>query len=46
VSSGTINCACHGSKFNINDGSVANPPAASPLPPVNLTVISGEIVLT
>lgn len=25
VSDGTINCNCHGSKFSIKDGSVANP---------------------
>jgi Rieske Fe-S protein len=31
VSGGTINCPCHGSKFNIADGSVANGPAAEPL---------------
>jgi Rieske Fe-S protein len=46
VSDGTINCNCHGSKFNITDGSVANPPAPSPLPPVTITVESGEISVT
>ena len=30
VSGGTINCACHGSKFEL-DGSVSNGPANSPL---------------
>jgi Rieske Fe-S protein len=46
VSNGTINCNCHGSKFNITDGSVANPPASSPLPPVTITVQSGQIALS
>lgn len=32
VSDGTINCECHGSKFKVADGSVANGPASSPLP--------------
>ncbi|HEU5385648.1 MAG TPA: Rieske (2Fe-2S) protein [Streptosporangiaceae bacterium] len=44
VSSGTINCPCHGSRFNINNGSVVNGPAASPLAPVNIKVQSTSIV--
>lgn len=32
VTGGTINCVCHGSKFSIEDGSVVNGPATSPLP--------------
>jgi Rieske Fe-S protein len=38
VSAGTINCACHGSRFNIADGSVAGGPAPRPLPPVGISV--------
>jgi Rieske Fe-S protein len=37
VSDGTINCACHGSKFRVADGSVAAGPAGQPLPPVAVT---------
>jgi len=38
VSGGTINCSCHGSRFNLADGSVAGGPAPRPLPPVAITV--------
>ncbi|MDB1089394.1 Rieske (2Fe-2S) protein [Streptomyces sp. ACA25] len=38
VSDGTINCACHGSRFAIGDGSVVNGPAEQPLPEEALTV--------
>jgi len=44
VSSGTINCPCHGSRFNINNGSVVNGPAASPLAPINIKVQGTSIV--
>ena len=44
VSSGTINCPCHGSRFNINNGSVVNGPAASPLAPINIKVQDTSIV--
>ena len=39
----TINCACHGSKFSITDGSVVNGPAVTPLPARTVTV-SGDSV--
>ncbi|ELP66705.1 Rieske (2Fe-2S) protein [Streptomyces turgidiscabies] len=45
VEGGTINCTCHGSKFNIADGSVANPPAARPLAEKKITVTGNSIRL-
>jgi Rieske Fe-S protein len=45
VSGGTINCPCHGSKFNITDGSVANPPADQPLPEKQIKVTGDSIEL-
>ena len=44
VSGGTINCPCHGSRFNIASGAVVNGPAASPLAPVNIQVQGTSIV--
>lgn len=43
VASGTINCPCHGSKFDINDGSVVNGPASRPLAQRQITV-SGDTI--
>ncbi|CAG7622115.1 Rieske (2Fe-2S) protein [Actinacidiphila bryophytorum] len=43
VSGGTINCHCHGSKFNAADGSVAHGPATSPLPS-QAVAVSGDSV--
>ena len=45
VSDGTINCTCHGSKFSITDGSVANPPATQPLAEKKITVSGNSILL-
>jgi Rieske Fe-S protein len=45
VSGGTINCNCHGSKFKIEDGSVANGPATQPLAAKNVTVDGDSIML-
>ena len=44
VADGTINCQCHGSKFNL-DGSVAEGPAARPLDTKNIAVQGDSIVL-
>jgi Rieske Fe-S protein len=44
VTGGTINCPCHGSKFNITNGSVVNGPAASPLAPVGIKVQGTSII--
>ncbi|WP_433725108.1 Rieske (2Fe-2S) protein [Nocardia sp. CA-129566] len=44
VSGGTINCACHGSKFGL-DGSVVNGPATRPLASKSVHVEGDSIVL-
>jgi Rieske Fe-S protein len=46
VANGTINCNCHGSKFNIADGSVAGGPAGTPLPERSVTVTGDQITLS
>jgi len=46
VQGGTINCACHGAKYSITDGSVVKPPATEPLPPRKVTVAGGNVSLT
>lgn len=49
VRNGTINCACHGSRFSIEDGSVVQPAAGArdqgPLPPAAIGVAGDEITL-
>jgi len=44
VAGGTINCPCHGSKYNL-DGSVANGPAQRPLETKVVSVQGDSIVL-
>lgn len=45
VTDGTINCKCHGSKFNIADGSVENGPATKSLAEVPVNVDGGSITV-
>jgi len=45
VSDGTINCACHGSQYSIEDGSVVTGPATFPLAAEPITVSGDEITL-
>jgi Rieske Fe-S protein len=46
VSDGKIHCPCHGSAFNVADGSVANGPADKPLPAKSVSVQNGELKLS
>ncbi|MFI8256502.1 Rieske (2Fe-2S) protein [Streptomyces filamentosus] len=43
VADGTIDCPCHGSKYDIADGAVKTGPASRPLPAERITV-SGETI--
>jgi nitrite reductase/ring-hydroxylating ferredoxin subunit len=45
VSGGKIHCPCHGSAYNVSDGSVANGPATKPLASKTVTVQNGELKL-
>ncbi|MFD4137615.1 Rieske (2Fe-2S) protein [Streptomyces sp. NPDC058572] len=46
VADGTIDCPCHGSKFRIEDGSVAKGPAQRPLEAKQISVSGNQIRLT
>ncbi|MEV5613160.1 Rieske (2Fe-2S) protein [Streptomyces sp. NPDC052225] len=45
VSGGTINCACHGSKYKIADAAVTAGPAPRPLDPRQIKVTGNSITL-
>jgi Rieske Fe-S protein len=45
VEGGTINCACHGSKFSITDGSVKGGPATKPLTEHEIKVDGDNITM-
>jgi Rieske Fe-S protein len=45
VAGGTINCPCHGSKFDVTDGSVTAGPAPKPLEYKSVKVEGGQIRL-
>jgi Rieske Fe-S protein len=46
VSDGKIKCPCHGSQYNIADGSVAQGPATRPLPPKMVTVNGSTLTVS
>ncbi len=43
VADGVISCPCHGSQYSVDDGSVLEGPAPSPLPAVDVTVKHGQV---
>ena len=45
VSDSTINCACHGSKYAIDDGAVSRGPAQQPLTRRAVAVDAGSLTL-
>jgi Rieske Fe-S protein len=45
VTSGTIDCPCHGSEFKITNGAVVAGPAPSPLPARQIKILDGQVIL-
>jgi Rieske Fe-S protein len=45
VTSGTIDCPCHGSEFKITDGAAVAGPAPSPLPARQIKIVDGQVIL-
>ncbi|MCF2530465.1 Rieske (2Fe-2S) protein [Yinghuangia soli] len=45
VKQGVVKCPCHGSQFDINDGSVVRGPAVQGLPELPMKVVDGEVVV-
>jgi Rieske Fe-S protein len=43
VQDGTINCPCHGSRFDTRTGAPVAGPASRPLPPVTVAVRNGAV---
>lgn len=46
ITDGTINCPCHGSMFSVEDGSVVNGPATSPLKDLPVSVEGDTVTVS